>query len=448
MKKYIIKSFILFCLLLIILLGNYNKILNKYEEMKKQKYGDPFDEYGRINNNFFGIDNSGEKETSKEINKAIKYAKEHNIENIQLENGKYRIDGSYQNSYKVGGIKLESNICLDLNGSKIIQTDCDAIRYSIIGINEVENVTIKNGIIIGDKEKHNYSNKNSSHEWGFGIEVKSSQNVKIQNIEIYNTTGDGIILTSLYGEKYPVTENVDISNLNIHNCRRNGISLISAINVEIYENTIYDIGGTSPECAIISESWDKSQVIDKINIYNNKIFSNKIGIDIQAMAKNINIYENETDCSISILTAYESCKIVNNIINNAQLNVIVYSNKYNEGKRINKIKIENNSLINSKIYALNVENMLIINNKIMNGNISIYNSNCLIENNYLNNLEEPLHWGVRYFVSNPVKEKYMIYLGKNIYGEGYEINENIIKNDYSEIYLENFEKYYNLFKDR
>lgn len=449
MKKYILNLFIFSLtigIVILILLNNQNNVIKTYEVIRAKLYGNPIDLEGKINNKYFDIDNTGEKETSSAINNAIRYAKQHNVENIQLENGKYKIDGSYQDPYKVGGIKLESNMTLDLNGSTIIQKNCDEVRYSIIGINEVENVTIKNGIIIGDRENHDYTNKNSTHEWGFGIEIKSSENVTIQNVEICNTTGDGIILTSLYGSKYPITKNIDINNARIHNCRRNGISLISAINVNIYENEIYNIEGTAPECAIISESWDESQVIDEINIYRNKIYSNKIGIDIQAMAKNVNIYENETDSSINILTAYEGAKIANNIINDTQLNVIVYENKYKEGKRINKLRIENNDLINSKIYALNVEDMLIINNRIANGNISVYNSSCLIKDNQLTNKKEAMYWGVRYLIDNPLKEKYRLYIGNNKYNEGYKINESIVKNDYCEIFSNNFEQYYNLFE--
>lgn len=213
---FFIIVFILGCVFLITKIENVEHI----NQTRVQMYGSTIDEEGVINNSYFLIDSSGKKETSSNLNKAIEYVMKNNVKNVKLEKGIYKINGVYTDPYQVGGVKLKSNLEFDLNGSVIIQEDCKDIRYSIIGINEVENVTVKNGIIVGDKEKHDYNSKQSTHEWGFGIEIKSSENIKLSNLEIYNTTGDGIIVTSLYGE-YLVSNKIDIQNLKIHNCRRN-----------------------------------------------------------------------------------------------------------------------------------------------------------------------------------------------------------------------------------
>lgn len=413
------------------------------EDLKVQKYGKPISEDGTINNAYFSIhsDGTNEKDTTKGINEAIKYASKNNIKYIKLETGNYLINGVYNELNIVGGIVLKSNICFDLNNSKIIQVDCKEIKYSMLGLNCIENVVIQNGTIIGDRNNHNYEGIDSTHEWGYGIEIKSCENIEIRNVEILNTTGDGIIITSIYKDGFKISNNIDVNNCNIHSCRRNGISIISATNVEIFENDIHDMQGTSPEAGIILESWGDKQIINEIDINNNRLYDNKIGIDVQSNTKNISIQDNITYDNIEILTTFGMCIVQNNIIYDARLGVLVEQQPYEQGKRINKIIVEENKLNNSQFYALNVENMLLRYNEIINSNISIYSSNCLIDNNILNNEKEDLNWGIRYWVTDFNKEEYNLYLGNNSINGNYKFKESIIDSERVKVHRENLEEY-------
>lgn len=244
------KGFFIFLMVLLFLLISHNEIIKVSEKIRVELYGEPISNDGKINNNYFNIDSSGNRECAKEINTAIKYAYKNNIKDLKMEKGKYLINGisSDINSNETDikkGVVLFSNITLDLNGSIVKIQQNDKVNYAVLSVYDIENVTIQNGIIEGDKEEHNYNNRKSTHEWGFGIDIRGSRNVKINNMEIYNCTGDGIIITD-YIDRNNYSKNITIKNTEIHNCRRNGISVISAEEVEISDNSIYEISGTSP----------------------------------------------------------------------------------------------------------------------------------------------------------------------------------------------------------
>lgn len=282
-KKYY--KIVIFPLFLIILLMFYtmqhtDNIEKISESILIKLYGVAIKEDGTINNNYFGIKNdaTNSKETTKGINNAINYANKKNIKYLKFEKGEYLINGSatenVHESDKEKGIILKSNIILDLNGAKFIQETTNTPNYAIFTITNVENVTIKNGMIIGDRENHIYTSNYPTHEWGFGIDIRSrSINIQISNLEIYNLTGDGIYIGNNPNlSKYnAVPTNITICDSIIYNCRRQGISILCSDNLRIYNNHIYKISGTRPESTLDIEPWNKNQIVQNVKIYNNKM---------------------------------------------------------------------------------------------------------------------------------------------------------------------------------
>lgn len=392
-KKIIFFLLILFLLLFVIFILLKNDVIeNMYYNVLKQFYGEPFSENGMINNSFFGINSDGTSATSttKGINKAIEYASEHNIEYIKLEKGTYLIDGKSKSNY-VGestakkGIVMQSNIIFDCNGSTLKHIDCDVVNYAVFSVTDVQNVTIMNGILIGDKESHNYSNVQSSHEWGFGIDVRGSHDVTLNNLNISNFTGDGIILNDIIkNEKYIVSKNIKISNCNIYACRRQGISVIDADIVDIYNNEIHDIQGTLPKTAIDLETNDDSnQKIKNIKIYNNKFYN--LGSTTAILANrqvfDVEIYNNEINGNILLNDIREYAKIFENKING---NIIAdtTTTKWFDAF-INKIKIKNNEINASVIEIGDTKICTILENKIDVEEIKTFSSNLMLTNNNL-----------------------------------------------------------------
>ena len=181
MKKKIFIFITFITIIIIVAILNIDNINSWRFEYRIRKYGQPINiETGLINNEFFGIssNNSNSTKTREGINEAINYASENNIEYIKLEKGTYLIDSSLLYQGYRRSILLKSNLTFDLNGSTIILEENSYSSYGVISIWNCENVVICNGTLIGDRELHNYIGS-TTHEWGMGIDIRGSKNIKI-----------------------------------------------------------------------------------------------------------------------------------------------------------------------------------------------------------------------------------------------------------------------------
>lgn len=302
-KKYMIIIIIIgLCVILAIL--NRNRIIHPIvEKISIQFYGEPIED-GVINNKYFKI-NSRKKEaesTTSGINEALLYCNKRNIKNVKLEKGDYLIDNS---------ISIPSNINLDLNNSSIYMMPNKNKGYILLKMSNTVNTSLYNGNLIGDREEHEYI-EDSTHEWGMGISVIGGENISIQNMNIEKMTGDGIYITN--GREN--SNNINIMGCSIHNNRRQGISIISAENVEIRFNEIYNINGTLPQSGIDLEANNTKQKIDKIQIHDNKLynFKEKLAIILYKQIYNIDIFNNELYGNIKINDSNGIVRINNNKI--------------------------------------------------------------------------------------------------------------------------------------
>lgn len=392
-KIIILILFILLIIILLIMQVKYKKItLYTNAMIERMTSSEPINlDNGEINNEYFMIDSEGRNanETTKGINKAIEYASKNNIEYIKLRQGTYLINGlteSYQNT----GIILESNICLDLNGSTIKQISNNSKGYVNISIYNVENVIILNGILIGDVEEHSYES-GTTDEWGHGIIIRGSKNIVIENCNILNMTGDGIYIAKLEGQSYEDgtnSENIQIKNSYIHDCRRQGISIISGINIKIYDNEIFNMSGVSPKSGIDLESNNSTERIDNIEIYRNKFYnlgSNR-AIKIDKFTYNAKIYENEITGRIYVYDDKGKIIIEDNSITNGGIN---FYNNNTDVKYLNNAMIRNNYLYNSEINLYDLASVYLENNNIFNAGITINNvPNIIAINNKVTNTKD------------------------------------------------------------
>lgn len=249
----------------------------------------------------------------------------------------------------------------------------------------VENVKIINGIIQGDKEEHTYT-ENSTHEWGFGIDIRGSKNVELSNLEIFECTGDGVFLTN-YEELDNVADNITLNNLNIHDCRRQGISIIAANNVCIQNNEIHDIKGTAPQSGIDLESWGSNQLIDNIIIKNNKMYNieNNYAIIVMGNSRNVSIENNQLFKGISCDNIKEKLIISENEVSNGNVSIAVTDAGLSQGKIINKAIVKGNHLFNSNLYLSNAKDVWVEENELINKGIMTFNSNACFLNNIVKN---------------------------------------------------------------
>lgn len=306
----------------------------------------PINEEGLINNYYFKISNDGTNEinTTRGLREAMEYAQKNNIEYVKLEKGIYRVIGTGENNNL--GLTLVSNMTLDLNNSTIVQAPNSSECYITILAKNIENARIKNGILIGDRNEHNYSALDSTHEWGMGVSIQESKNITVDNLTITDMTGDGVYIAY-------ESENICIKNCNISNCRRQGISIIEGKNIEIHDNEIFDIGGTSPQCLIDLEANKASQVIDKIKIYRNKLYASKSysAVKLYYGCRTVEIFENDLYGNINVHDVKETVHIYQNKLYNGKVHT--YGNEEDERFIINKIIVNDNEL-----YQYDVNNIV------------------------------------------------------------------------------------------
>jgi len=142
--------------------------------------------------------------------------------------------------------------------------------YDIIRVYKVQNVTIFNPKIIGDRIKH----VGEKGEWGAGIGIRNSKNIAVYNANIKNTWGEGIFIGS---EDGGFCENISIKNAQIDYARRNGIAITSGKNIFLENILVTNIFGTNPMFGIdIEPSWYKD-IIENVNLKDIITFNNRNG---------------------------------------------------------------------------------------------------------------------------------------------------------------------------
>lgn len=425
MKKYKkILSFIIFIILLLLAVLLFYIIFSDNVKLAINNtyiklYGEPISDDGVINNKFFNINNEGKnaKATTKGINNAIEYASENNINYLKLEKGTYLINGVGK-YYEEKGIVLKSNITLDLNGSIIKHEAVSDIRYSIITIFEAENVEIKNGIIEGDKSEHDYDSIESTHEYGYGIELRGAKSTKLYNLNINNLTGDGILISEMESsfsvEKTDnLSEDIYIFDCDISHNRRQGISIIDASNVYIYNNEIHDIKGTAPQCAIDIEPNLKTEKVNNVYIHDNKFYkmANEYAIKTEGGTYHVEIYGNSINGGLLIASAEDKIDIYNNIIENGKLDITLTDYNKNIGYHLNSVKVKNNDIKQTNVNISRI-NQVLLEDNIMNGsNINIENCNNAI---FLNNdMKSESEQTFKYNIGNESSKIHYLYLYNN-----------------------------------
>lgn len=428
-KKIILLVIFLFISIIVYLKFKEPYIKEYKEYIKIQKYGNPIAEDGTINNSYFDINADGAKDTTSEINNAIKYANKNNIEYLKLEKGTYLINGVGK-YFEKKGIILMDNINLDLNGSIIKHESVSDIRYSIITIFETANVTIQNGILIGDSQIHDYSKyPNSTHEYGYGIELRGAKNVILSNLQISQLTGDGILISemeAIFSEENKnvknISENIEIKNCDIFQNRRQGISIIDAQNVKIHDAEIHDINGTNPQAAIDLEPNLKSEFVDNISIYNNKIYNLGCNnaIIINGGTKNVNIYDNDMFGGIEVASTEGTVNIKKNKIKKGKLKISLSNYNYDRGYNLNTVIVDENEFENVNVDINKATRAILKNNKLSNYNkIIVSSSNLYMYNNYFYTNGE-----LNYKLNENDKENYIVAL-KHILDNSINLKENI-----------------------
>lgn len=239
-----------------------------------------------VNNTAFGISSNrtNARQTTDGINKAIEQAKTEGYTNVRLTAGEYLIRCTGSDGYKDwNGLFMPNNITLDLTNVKLYVESNTSTICKLIRIDQVENVTIKGGHLIGNKNE--YASPAEKYSGSCAIDISCSRNITIDGTKMEQFTGSAIWIG--YGFIAPnerrLNKNIKILNCDISESWMQGISIVHAADVEIAENKIYDIGGVEPGFGIDIEpeaDWTGSHPwkswVENVNIHHNE-FKDIIG---------------------------------------------------------------------------------------------------------------------------------------------------------------------------
>lgn len=350
---------------------------------------EPIAKDGTIDNTYWGIvmqDEAAAQTNTEQITAALKWAAENGHTKVKLMKGIYYTNGENRHVQMTSdnSIMVPSNIEWDLNGSTLIQKTTSMPAYTMITLAGCENIKIYNGTLRGDRKTHTFTREGYTHEFGYGIDLRASNQVELYDLEIYEMTGDSIIVGGndkmLASGMGKLSNNVKIYNCELHDNRRQGISVIAADDVEIYDNVIYNIKGTLPESGIDLEA-SNDWTVTNVKIYRNNIYNtNNSGIIVSENTKDIDIYENNIDGNIAMVKGVNT-HIRNNYITNGGIYSTDTPDPYNT-------IVDSNELENSEIRVYNNERMVVSNNKLVNSQIVYSYTNGAIFGNELYTEEE------------------------------------------------------------
>lgn len=235
-----------------------------------------------IDNAKFGISNnkSNARETTDGINKAIEQAKDQGYTSVKLTKGDYLIRCTGATGYETGnGIFMPNNITLDLTDTRLY-TEANNTISKIFRIDEVENIIIFGGHLIGDKDNP----ESGSNSGSCGIEINCSRNITIRDMIIEKFTGSAIHVG--YGFIAPnerrLNKDIKILNCDISDSYMQGITIIHARGMEIANCKIYNIGGREPGCGIDIEpesdwggSYPWKSWVEDVKIHHNEFKDTK-----------------------------------------------------------------------------------------------------------------------------------------------------------------------------
>ncbi|MGX7595077.1 cell wall-binding repeat-containing protein [Planococcus plakortidis] len=210
----------------------------------------------------FGAKTNDSKDDTEYIQRTIDSFKGNNGI-VYFPKGVYEIDA-------IKSLVIPSNLILKFQkGSVLNVIPNNSERYEVIRIHDVQNIKIIGDLEIrGEKDTHT----GTSGQWGFGISIRGSKNISVENASIYKNWGDGIYIGSTSNQRY--SENITIDNVKLDGNRRQGISIISGKNIKVLNSLITNTHGHPPQGGIDIEPNNNLEVVENILIQNTETNNN------------------------------------------------------------------------------------------------------------------------------------------------------------------------------
>lgn len=203
--------------------------------------------------------------------------------------------------------------------------------YALLAVREVNNVLIKGGVLIGDRDEHIFPD-DGGHEQGHLLYLHGAVDTRIDGVTMKYANGDGMKIDGVnftHNPNYKPTNNILVQNCLFDTNRRNNLSITDGFDIVVDNNTFLNAGvdtqkseGKTPKFAIDIEATrtrdDNGNYVyyEKaydITIKNNIERGSAAGGIIVFIGENVTIENNDLENSISWSFA-SGVKIINNTL--------------------------------------------------------------------------------------------------------------------------------------
>jgi len=242
----------------------------------------------------WGIRNDGTEAVANTdaFQEALDWAEAEGVGHFIVPAGDYLI-GKLGNDIYWAGIVIPGNMIFELDDAATIRMDAnDKHNYCILAVRRAEDLIIRGGHIVGERDQHVYSG-GTAHDEGHAICIEgNSERILVEQIELTEVTGDGVLIVG-QGDAGNSCFDITIRDSEIHHNRRQGVSIVGGVRVRIENNDIHHISGTSPQFGIDVESLAFRSA--DIVIRNNRFLENQGGDLVNTDGTNLWFEDNICD---------------------------------------------------------------------------------------------------------------------------------------------------------
>lgn len=187
---------------------------------------------------------------------------------ISVPDGVFLVDVS-------AGITMLNNVELRLGkNTRLKALAHNMANYQMIRIHDVKNVSVSGGVLDGNKSQ----NSATSGEWGMGISIRGSDKVKISNLDVKNTWGDGYYIGRT--ENRAFSSRIELENVTSDGARRNGLSVVSVKELDVNNSSFDNSFETEPKCGVDIEPNYADEFIQGVRFKDLKTSGNNIGFNV------------------------------------------------------------------------------------------------------------------------------------------------------------------------